>query len=198
MSTVPVATATVRVPRDPATPAPARLPHRGAATARTSRPSAAAAAALRGRYDRVVARTAAAAAAATPLVVRGALAVVMLWFGLPKLVAGGSPAEDLVLRTLDALTAGLVTGDAARLLVGALEIGLGIALLVGRAMPLVLLVLLGHLAGTTAPLVLFPSETWYHPGVGTLEGQYILKNVVLVACAVVLAGHEACRRTRAP
>lgn len=194
MSTVPVATATVRVPRDPATPAPARLPQRGAATARTPRPSAAA---LRGRYDRVVARTAGAAAAATPLVVRGALAVVMLWFGLPKLVAGGSPAEDLVLRTLDALTAGLVTGDAARLLVGALEIGLGIALLVGRAMPLVLLVLLGHLAGTTAPLVLFPSETWYHPGVGTLEGQYILKNVVLVACAVVLTGHEAGRRTRA-
>ncbi|MDM7892419.1 hypothetical protein [Curtobacterium caseinilyticum] len=125
--------------------------------------------------------------AAVP-VVRAAIAVLMLWFGIPKVVPGGSPAEDLVVRTLDALTAGVVTGDVARLSVAVLEVTLGVALLLGRCMPLVLLVLLGHMAGTFTPLVLFPVETWRSVGVGTLEGQYVIKNVVVLASIVVLAG----------
>jgi len=168
----------------PVTPAPLRL----------RRPAVEA---LLARRDRALRATSARAASVTAPVVRTALAVVMLWFGLPKLVPGGSPAEDLVVRTLDALSGGLVTGDAARLLVGGLEVALGAALLVGRALPVVLLLLLGHMAGTFAPLVLFPDETWLHPGVGTLEGQYILKNVVILACVVVLAGQDPARRTRA-
>jgi putative oxidoreductase len=121
--------------------------------------------------------------------VRLALAVIMLWFGVPKLIPGASPAEDIAVDTVAALTGGLIAGDLARLMVGGLEVVIGTALVVGRAMPLVLLVILGHMAGTFAPLVLFPDLTWHGPGVGTLEGQYILKNVVILACVVVLAAY---------
>lgn len=160
------------------------------------RPTAGASAPLTSAVTRSIVRTgrvvldgveSTARRAAVPTV-RIAMAVVFLWFGLPKAVPGASPAEGLAVRTVGALTGGLLHGDGARLLVAGLEIALGLALLLGRCMPLVLLVLLGHLCGTTAPLVLFPEETWRSPGVGTLEGQYIIKNVVLVAGIVVLAG----------
>ena len=43
------------------------------------------------------------------------------------------------------------------------------------------------MAGTITPLFLFPEETFVSfPFVPTLEGQYIIKNVVLVAAAIVL------------
>lgn len=125
--------------------------------------------------------------AAAPAV-RTAIAVLMLWFGVPKLFPGGSPAESLVVRTLGTLSGGLVAGDVARVGVAVFEIGLGVALLVNRCMPVVLSALLVHMAGTAAPLLLFPDETWRSAGIGTLEGQYILKNAVVVAGVVVLAG----------
>jgi hypothetical protein len=41
--------------------------------------------------------------------------------------------------------------------------------------------------GTITPLFLFPTETWAHfPIAPTLEGQYIIKNIVLVSAAIVL------------
>jgi len=120
--------------------------------------------------------------------VRLALALLMLWFGIPKLIPGGSPAEDIAVRTAETLSSGTLAGPLARLAVGGFEIVIGVALVIGRAMPLVLVLVLVHMAGTVTPLVLFPSETWHSPGVGTLEGQYIIKNVVIVAGVVVLAG----------
>lgn len=140
------------------------------------------------RLDRVLDRIQAVARHLSIPMVRLSLALVMLWFGIPKLFPGGSPAEDIAVRTVEVLVGGLFQDSAARLAIGVLEVGLGVALAVGRCMPMVLLVVLGHMAGTFAPLVLFPTETWHGPGVGTLEGQYIIKNVVLVAGVVVLAG----------
>jgi uncharacterized membrane protein YkgB len=149
---------------------------------------------LRARTDRLLDTVEGVAARAGAPALRVALGVVMLWFGLPKTVPGGSPAEDLAVATVDRLTAGVVTGDTARLAVAGLEIAIGIALLVGRWMPVVLLVVLGHMVGTAAPLVLFPDLAWRSTGVGTLEGQYILKNLLIVAGVVVLAGAGLRRR----
>jgi uncharacterized membrane protein YphA (DoxX/SURF4 family) len=152
---------------------------------------------LRARADALLDTVEGVAARAGAPALRVALGIIMLWFGLPKTVPGGSPAEDLAVATVDRLTAGVVTGDTARLAVAGLEIAIGIALLVGRWMPLVLLVVLGHMAGTAAPLVLFPEVAWRSTGVGTLEGQYILKNLLIVAGVVVLAGAGLRRRATA-
>jgi hypothetical protein len=43
------------------------------------------------------------------------------------------------------------------------------------------------MAGTLTPLVLFPGEVFTHiPYAPTLEGQYIIKNAVLISAAIVL------------
>lgn len=129
-------------------------------------------------------------------VTRFAIAALMLWFGLPKLLPAVSPAESLAVRTAEALTGGLVTGEAARLGIAGLEISLGVALVVGRAMPLVLLGLSTHVLGTSTPLVLFPDETWRSPMVATLEGQYIIKNVLIIAGMTTLVATDLRRRAR--
>jgi len=51
----------------------------------------------------------------------------------------------------------------------------------------VLLLLFVQMRGTITPLFLFPSETWAtFPIAPTLEGQYIIKNIVLIAAAMVV------------
>jgi hypothetical protein len=67
------------------------------------------------------------------------------------------------------------------------ESAIGLGLLAGRWMRAVLLLLFVQMLGTITPLALFPAETWSQfPIAPTLEGQYIIKNVVLVAAAIVL------------
>ena len=51
---------------------------------------------------------------------------------------------------------------------------------------LTLLLLAGQMLGTVTPLVLFPDVTWAGFLVPTLEGQYILKNVVLATAGIVI------------
>jgi uncharacterized membrane protein YkgB len=67
------------------------------------------------------------------------------------------------------------------------EVAIGVGLLLDRWMRATLLLLFVQMLGTVTPLFLFPEETWVRfPIVPTLEGQYIIKNVVLVAAAIVL------------
>ena len=118
---------------------------------------------------------------------RLALGVVFLWFGALKLIPGLSPAEDLAGRTIEALTFGIVPAAVALPVLALWEVAIGVGLLIGRWMRVTLLLLFVQMAGTVTPLFLFPSETFSQfPFVPTLEGQYIIKNVVLVAAAIVL------------
>lgn len=121
------------------------------------------------------------------LLLRLALGVVFLWFGALKLIPGLSPAEDLAGRTIEALTFGIVPAAVALPVLALWEVAIGVGLLIGRWMRVTLLLLFVQMAGTVTPLFLFPSETFSQfPFVPTLEGQYIIKNVVLVAAAIVL------------
>ncbi|MEV4506826.1 DoxX family protein [Streptomyces klenkii] len=121
---------------------------------------------------------------------RISIGVIFLWFGIPKFFPGGSPAEPLAVRTVDALSLGVVEGDCARILVASAEIVIALMLLSGAANRLTAVLLIGHLVGACAPLLLFPSDVWRSFGVGTMEGQYMIKNVILVAAALVIAGHS--------
>lgn len=126
------------------------------------------------------------AAYGVPLL-RIALGIVFLWFGALKLVPGLSPAEDLAGRTIEALTFGIVPASVAVPVLALWEVAIGVGLLVGRWMRVTLLLLFVQMAGTVTPLFLFPAETFVRfPYVPTLEGQYIIKNIVLVAAAIVL------------
>ena len=120
-------------------------------------------------------------------VLRMALGIVFLWFGALKFFPGMSPAQDLAARTIETLTFGIVPPEIALPVLAAWEVAIGVGLLIGRWMRAVLLLLLVQMLGTITPLFLFPEETWIRfPFAPTLEGQYIIKNVVLVAAAFVL------------
>ena len=121
------------------------------------------------------------------LLLRIALGVVFLWFGALKLVPGLSPAETLAGRTIETLTLGLVPVSVAVPILALWEVAIGVGLLVGRWMRVILALLFVQMLGTITPLVLFPAETFTQfPWAPTLEGQYIVKNVVLVTAAIVL------------
>ena len=121
------------------------------------------------------------------LALRLALGIVFVWFGALKLVPGLSPAEDLAGRTIEQLTFGLIPTSVALFILAIWEVAIGVGLLIGRWMRVTLLLLFVQMAGTITPLFLFPTETFVNfPFVPTLEGQYIIKNVVLVAAAIVL------------
>lgn len=118
---------------------------------------------------------------------RLALGTVFLWFGALKFVPGWSPAEELAGRTIETLTIGLVSPEVGLPVLAAWECVIGIGLLAARFLRLTLLLLFLQMPGTVLPLLLFPAETFtVFPVAPTLEGQYIVKNLVLVASALVV------------
>jgi uncharacterized membrane protein YkgB len=117
---------------------------------------------------------------------RISIGIVFLWFGALKFWPGLSPADTLALDTIDQLTFGLLPPTLARFGLALLETAIGLGLIFGKALRLTLLLLAGQMLGTVTPLVLFPDVTWAGFLVPTLEGQYILKNVVLATAGIVI------------
>ena len=139
------------------------------------------------RFDRVDRRITEWMAAHGVTLLRIALGVVFLWFGALKLVPGLSPAETLAGRTVEALTLGVVPASVAVPILALWEVAIGIGLLLGRWMRVTLALLFVQMLGTITPLFLFPAETWViFPIAPTLEGQYIIKNIVLIGAAMVV------------
>ncbi|MEX2280158.1 MAG: hypothetical protein WEA76_08730 [Acidimicrobiia bacterium] len=121
------------------------------------------------------------------LLLRWSIGLVFLWFGALKLVPGLSPADQLATETTVALTFGLLSEDVARLGLSLLEMTIGAGLLTGRFLRLTLLLLFGQMAGTFTPMILFPDLIWTSFPFGlTLEGQYIVKNGVLISAGFVI------------
>jgi putative oxidoreductase len=118
---------------------------------------------------------------------RLSLGAVFFGFGILKFVPGLSPAEPLAARTLDILTFGLVPTQVALIGVAALETSIGILLLAGRWLRLALVLLAFELVGILSPVVLLPSEMFRGLFAPTLEGQYVLKDVIVVAAGLVVA-----------
>lgn len=130
--------------------------------------------------------TAAMARHGMPLL-RISIGIVFLWFGVLKFFPGISPAQDLAIRTIGLLTLGLVPPGVSIVLLAAWETLIGIGLLFGIFMRATLLLLYLQMLGTMTPLFLFPHEVFtVVPVVPTMEGQYIIKNLVLVSAGIVL------------
>ncbi len=118
---------------------------------------------------------------------RVSLGVVFFWFGVLKFFPGVSVAQDLATRTISVLTFGLVSPAVSLPLLATWECAIGLGLLTGRFLRFTLLLLLTQMAGTFLPLLFFHRETFnVFPVVPTLEGQYIIKNLVLVSAGLVI------------
>ena len=115
------------------------------------------------------------------------LGIVFFWFGVIKFVPGLSPAEDLAARTITMLSFGIVPPQVSIPFLAAWETLIGIGLISGKFMRVTIFLLLAQMLGTITPLFLLPRETWrVFPVSPTLEGQYIIKNIVLVTAALVI------------
>ncbi len=121
------------------------------------------------------------------LFLRISLGIVFLWFGGLKLVPGLSPAEGLAGKTIVALTGGLMSAPTAVAILAVWETLIGLGLLTGKWLRATLALLWLQMLGTVTPLLLFPDECWQVFGlVPTMEGQYILKNLVLVSAGIAI------------
>lgn len=125
---------------------------------------------------------------------RLAIFVVYFWFGSLK-VLGLSPASPLVLALLDR-TMPFVSPDAFLVWFGLFEVLIGVIFLIPRFARLAIALLVIHLVTTVMPLVLLKSSLWTGMMVPTLEGQYIIKNVLIVALAIVVASNLTPWRSR--
>ncbi|WP_022887997.1 hypothetical protein [Agromyces italicus] len=123
---------------------------------------------------------------------RVSLGLVFLVFGALKFLPAVSPVEGLVVRTWNALSFGLVDGYAAMAITGSLEVFVGFALVTGILLRVGLLALAGAFVGIFSPLVFFSGELFTTAG-PTLTAQYILKDVVLVTAAMVVAARAFTR-----
>lgn len=121
------------------------------------------------------------------VLLRIGLGVVFFWFGALKFFAGLSPAQDLAAKTISMLTFDLMPPNISIPILAAWECLIGLGLITGRFMRATLLLLVMQMLGTVTPLFFFPELTFTRiPYAPTLEGQYIIKNIVLVAAAMVI------------
>ena len=116
---------------------------------------------------------------------RIALFLIFFWFGFIKLI-GLSPAESLV-ESLFNRTVPFISFNAFYLGFSLFECLIGILFLFPKATRLVILLLFFHMIATFLPLVFLPQITWQMPFVPTLEGQYIIKNLAIIALAIGIA-----------
>jgi uncharacterized membrane protein YkgB len=118
---------------------------------------------------------------------RVSLGVVFLWFGVLKFFPGLSPAQSLAARTINMLTFGLVPASVSVSVLALWECAIGIGLITNLFMRTTLLLLFVQMMGTITPIFLFPNEVFtVVPYAPTLEGQYIIKNIVLVSAGLVI------------
>lgn len=117
-----------------------------------------------------------------PIFGRFALFTVYFWFGLLK-VLGLSPAGPLVAELLEK-TLPFIAPEQFIHYFGLLEMAIGLLFLIPRLSRFVVIILIAHLITTAGPLVLLPQITWQGFLIPTLEGQYIIKNLLIIATAM--------------
>ena len=121
------------------------------------------------------------------VLLRVTLGIVFFWFGVLKFFPDLSPAEDLAIRTTSKLTFDLIPANTAILVLAVWESLIGLGLISGRLLRATLLLLFLQMIGTVTPLYFFPQEAFTTvPFAPTLEGQYIIKNLVLVSAGIVI------------
>lgn len=117
---------------------------------------------------------------------RLALGSIFLWFGALK-VFGSSPVAALIQETYQFMPLGIFV-----LFLGVWEVAIGIGIIMKRALRCVLILLGVHLIGTFTAI-------WFNPAIFfvrgvpfclTVDGEFVIKNLVLITAALVIAGYE--------
>ncbi len=118
---------------------------------------------------------------------RASLFVVFFWFGILKIIYV-SPANTLV-EALLVQSLPFIPFDTFIVFLGLYEMLIGISFLIPGLERLAIALLIPHMIATFLPLILLTHITWNAFFVPTLEGQYIVKNLVIFSLALGIAAH---------
>jgi uncharacterized membrane protein YkgB len=115
--------------------------------------------------------------------------IVFFWFGLLKII-GTSPAYDLV-EALRVITIPWWPIETFFPFLGFVEMLIGILFLFKKTEKLAIAILIPHMCTTFLPLIMLPNIAWQGLLTPTLPGQYIIKNIIIVALATsVVVGYD--------
>ena len=118
---------------------------------------------------------------------RVSIGIIFFWFGFLKYFEGLSPAEDIAVNTIDVLTFHLFSEKLILYGLATLEVLIGVGLVFKLFLRETLLLLYIQMVGTFMPVFLFPEAVFnVFPHSLTLEGQYIIKNLVVLSAGIVL------------
>ena len=120
------------------------------------------------------------------LSLRISLGVIFVWFGILKPL-GLSPAAPLVIMTVGWMP--FFPPETWLAIIGWWEVAIGLTFLSRKTLRIAIALLAGQMVGTFLPLVILPAIVFQSaPLVPTMEGQYILKNLLIISAALVVGG----------
>ena len=120
---------------------------------------------------------------------RVSIGIIFFWFGALKFFDGMSPAQTLAIETINLMTFGLFTEKVIIYGLASLEVLIGIGMLFNLFIKQTIILLFLQMAGTFMPVFLFPGGVFnIFPYSLTLEGQYIVKNLVVISGAIIIGG----------
>ena len=117
--------------------------------------------------------------------VRVPMFIIFFWFGILK-VFEVSPAQELIIDTVYWMP--FLSAEKWTIVIGVWEMLIGIFFLSKRTTLLAMVLLFLQMSGTFMPLVILPNVTFQNsnPFLPTLEGQYIIKNIIIITAALVI------------
>ncbi len=122
------------------------------------------------------------------LLSRIALFIIYFWFGILKII-GLSPASGMVQELFTKTLAHMplvssMSPGVFVILFGIFEVIIGILFIIPGKEKWAIIAFAVHMLTTTLPLFFLGASVWSHIFVPTLEGQYVIKNIALIACAL--------------
>ena len=126
------------------------------------------------------------------LAIRLSFAIIFIWFGILKPL-GHSAAAPLVLKTVAWMP--LFSANTWLSVIGWWEVIIGLTFLFKTTTRIAIALLFMQMFGTFMPLFLLPEITFQGGDflLPTMEGQYIIKNLMIIAAAMVMGGRFSAR-----
>ena len=117
--------------------------------------------------------------------VRIPIFIIFFWFGFLKII-GLSPAQQLVIDTVYWMP--FLTAEMWTYIIGIWEVLIAICFLFKKTTLLGMVLLFVQMSGTFLPLLILPEVTFQdsNPFIPTLEGQYIIKNIIIITAALII------------
>tara|TARA_B100000767_G_scaffold25525_1_gene22435 strand:+ start:176 stop:598 length:423 start_codon:yes stop_codon:yes gene_type:complete len=121
--------------------------------------------------------------------VRIPLFVIFFWFGFLKTI-NLSPAQNLVIDTVYWMP--FFEAESWTIIIGYWEVSIAVLFMFKRTTFIAMVLLLLQMTGTFLPLIILPEVTFQNsnPFLPTLEGQYIIKNIIIITAALVIGGSK--------